>query len=182
MKARDEDWEVLGLEPGATATQIEKAYRQRRALYEPAALATYSLLDDNERSDMVTRIDLAYRRIVKDQHGARQDMGDDKVSPGAATEPPAGPTPDLGLDPGRHLRHRRLQSQVSLEFVSAETKIGTTLLEQIENEEFDALPAPVFVRGHVQQFARAIGLENPEEIARRYIDKMTGSGGTGGEG
>ena len=44
----------------------------------------------------------------------------------------------------------------------------------IENEDFQALPAVAFVRGHVQQFARELKLDDAYESTKLYIAKMTG--------
>jgi hypothetical protein len=174
MTARDEDWRLLGLEPGADIAHIKRAYRERRALYEPSALATYSLLDHEERSDMVDRIDAAYERLLAEPAPGAAD-GPPPTAPREA--PPVGPAPDPHDHPGRFLNHQRLRAELSLEEISSATKIGTRLLEQIEDEEYGALPAPVFVRGHVQQLARAVGIDDPDGIARLYLDRMTGGDG-----
>lgn len=172
MKARQEDWEVLGLEPGAETPRVRQAYRHRRALYDPTALATYNLLDDDERADQVRRIDEAYRRIMGAEPSAQAAPFPVRLPP-PETEVPSGPAPDPAAEPGAYLRHHRLFQGLSLHQISAETKIGVTILEQIENEDFEALPAPAFVRGHTHQFARELKLPNFHEVAKLYIDKMT---------
>ncbi len=174
MTTRDEDWELLGLEPGADIARIRRAYRERRALYEPAALATYSLLDDEERTDIVARLDAAYERLLAEAPSG-DERGGAAVQPRSREPAPTGPPPDAGNHPGRHLRHQRLRAELSLEEISSETKIGTTLLVQIEDEDFAGLPPPVFVRGHVQQLAKAVGIADPDGLARIYVEKMTGA-------
>ena len=173
MKVRPEDWEVLGLEPGAETPRVRQAYRHRRALYEPTALATYNLLDDDERADMVLRIDEAYRRIVGAEPSAQAAPSPVRMPP-PETEVPSGPAPDPAAEPGAHLRHHRLFQGLSLHQIAAETKIGVAILEQIENEDFDALPATAFVRGHAHQFARELKLPDAYEFAKLYIGKMQG--------
>lgn len=172
MKARPEDWEVLGLEPGAETPRVRQAYRHRRALYEPTALATYNLLDDNERADLVLRIDEAYRRIMGAEPSASAAPFPVRLPP-PENEVPSGPAPDPAAEPGAYLRHHRLFQGLSLHHISAETKIGVTILEQIENEDFEALPATAFVRGHTHQFARELKLPDANEFAKLYVDKMT---------
>lgn len=179
MTVRPEDWEILGIEPGADIGQVRRAYRHRRSLYEPSALATYNLLDDEEREGMVVKIDEAYRRI----------MGSDPPAPAKASPPtaptapppkapapaaPAAPAPDPGAEPGAFLKHHRMTRGFTLHQIATETKIGVAILEQIENEDFDALPAVAFVRGHVQQFARELKLEDAYEFTKLYIAKMQG--------
>jgi hypothetical protein len=173
VKPREEDWELLGLEPGADIARIKRAYRERKSLYEPVALATYSLLDEDERSEMVARLDEAYERLLAH---APATPAPSRATPPKATprdEKPVGPPPDASEHPGHALRHLRTTRGMSLPEIAAETKIGVALLGQIEEERFGSLPAPVFVRGHVQQFARQIGAADPDELAKIYVAKMT---------
>ena len=176
MSARPEDWEILGLEPGADIGKVRRAYRHRRSLYEPAALATYNLLDDEEREGMVDKIDEAYRRIL----GSNPPAAEPAPSP-VSIDRQAAPdssqiahAPDPLAEPGAHLRFHRKALGLTLHQIAAETKIGVAILEQIENEEFDALPAPAFVRGHVHQFAREVKLDDAYEFAKFYLSKMQG--------
>jgi hypothetical protein len=179
MTIRPEDWEVLGLEPGADIGQVRRAYRHRRSLYEPAALATYNLLDDEEREGMVSRIDEAYQRIMETEPPAPAQPAARPVDKPADDGPgPDQEAPDPVSDPGAFLRHHRLASGNTLHQIAAETKIGVAILEQIENENFDALPAPAFVRGHVHQFARELKLGDAYEFAKYYLRKMQGGNET----
>ena len=171
MNVRPEDWEVLGLEPDTEIPRVRQAYQRRRALYEPTALATYNLLDDDERADMVQRINEAYRRIVGAEPKAAASPSPSRLPP-PEPEVPSGPAPDSATEPGAHLRHHRLSQGLSLHQIAGETKIGFAILEQIENEDFDALPATVFVRGHAQQFARELKLPDAHEFAKLYVAKM----------
>jgi hypothetical protein len=173
MKVRPEDWEVLGLAPGADIARIKLAYRHRISLYDPSSLATYNLLDDDERETMIARIEDAYRRLV----GCEWPSAATKVPtepPPSAAEVLSGSVPDPIRDPGAHLRHQRLSRGLTLQRIAAETKIAVAILEHIENEDFGVLPAAAFVRGHVQQYAREIHLESPDEMAKHYVAKMQG--------
>ncbi len=180
MTVRPEDWEILGLEPGADIGQVRRAYRHRRTLYEPAALATYNLLDDEEREGMVNRIEAAYRKILgTDPPAAPQPPP--AGNPAVATDVVIGDAPDPISEPGAHLRFHRTSKGVTLHEIAVETKIGVTILEQIENEEFESLPAPAFVRGHVHQFARELKMADAHDFAKFYLTKMQGGGSEVGE-
>jgi len=173
---RPEDWEVLGIEPGADIGQVRRAYRHRRSLYEPAALATYNLLDDEEREGMVERIEDAYRRIIGSDLPAAPQAPAPTAKPAVANEVVIGNAPDAVSEPGAHLRFHRSAKGYTLHQIAAETKIGVAILEQIENEDFEALPAEAFVRGHVHQFARELKFPDAYEFAKFYINKMRGAG------
>ena len=174
---RPQDWEVLGLAPGASPEEVRAAYAQRKSLYDPDALATYSLHDDAERAALRERLDDAYRTIVS-------RLGDGALRASAAArppiEPPTGPAPAAALEPGAFLRHQRLTRQVSPDQLAGETKIRASLLELLESESFRDLPAPVYVRGFVVQCARALKLEDPEGLAEIYLAKMRAALGDGG--
>ncbi len=62
--ARYEDWKLLDLSPGADLAEVNRALQFRRSIYQPGALATYNLLEEDERLRMLDRIDEAYRRIT----------------------------------------------------------------------------------------------------------------------
>jgi len=174
MSARPEDWEILGLEPEADIGQIRRAYRHRRSLYEPAALATYNLLDDEEREDMIVRIDKAYERIMGSEPRHERPAPPGTVDQQPATNEQAESAPDPVVDPGSYLSHHRSIRGFTLHQIAAETKISVSILEQIENEDFEVLPAPAFVRGHVLQFARELRLPDADDVAKLYLRKMRG--------
>ena len=79
---------------------------------------------------------------------------------------------DLVGDPGAYLHHHRLVSGLTLEQVSVETKIRPNLIAAIEKEEWHKLPASVFVRGFVLQIARLLRMDEPEQLAAAFVEKM----------
>jgi hypothetical protein len=170
---RREDWEVLGVEPGADLEKVHRAYHTRRSLFSQGSLATYSLLSEKERDDFLGRIDEAFMRIsnaaadlAANDFQESDDLDIDGTLAGLRT-----PT-DLVGDPGAYLRHHRLVSGLTLEQVSVETKVRPNLLDSIEKEEWSKLPAPVFVRGFVLQVARLLRMDEPEQLAAAYVQKM----------
>jgi len=70
---------------------------------------------------------------------------------------------------GQDLKKAREAKKVTLEAVSAATKITTRYLQAVEGEQFDQLPGGVFRRNIVRSYARAAGLD--EEVwVKRYLD------------
>ena len=65
---------------------------------------------------------------------------------------------------GRYLQSTRMEKKISLEKVSAETRIAVNTLKLIEKEDLEALPAEVFVRGFLRAFARAVGADAGEAV------------------
>lgn len=68
---------------------------------------------------------------------------------------------------GEELRREREIRGISLKEISDATKISKRFLEAIERNEHRTLPAPVFTRGFVREYARYLGL-NTEDIVNRY--------------
>lgn len=60
---------------------------------------------------------------------------------------------------GENLRREREMRGVTLEEISAATKISVRFLKSIENEEFSALPGGLFNRSFVRAYARYLGLD-----------------------
>jgi len=169
---RYEDWMLLDLSQGAELSEVNQALHYRRGLYQPGALATYNLLDEDERTRMLDRIDEAYRRITGNEPPPQRGPQPSPTVEEADTGAPTGPSPDPRTEPGAFLSHHRRAKGLTLDQLASETKIRTILLRQIEAEAVDDLPAAVFVRGHVLQYARALGLSDPNEIAARYLAKV----------
>jgi len=69
---------------------------------------------------------------------------------------------------GTWLRTQREARGVSLAAVAESSKISTRYLEALEGDRFDALPAPVFVRGFLREYARVVGLDG-DEVVNFYL-------------
>ena len=72
---------------------------------------------------------------------------------------------------GRYLQAIRLEKKISLENISAQTRIGVANLLLIEQEDIEGLPAEVFVKGFLRSFAGAIGADGDEAV-RRYESRL----------
>ena len=66
---------------------------------------------------------------------------------------------------GADLRRLREARGVSLRHIASITKIGLRYLEYIEEDRFTLLPAPVYLRGFLHEYARLVGID-----ARRAAD------------
>lgn len=69
---------------------------------------------------------------------------------------------------GIYLQSIRLKKGLSIEEVSALTRIRPEILRRIEEEKESALPGPVFVKGFIKSIAEALGAE-PNEVLERYL-------------
>jgi cytoskeleton protein RodZ len=71
---------------------------------------------------------------------------------------------------GEHLRREREMRGVSLEEISAATRISTRFLEALENDQWDQLPGGVFNRGFIRSIARFLGLDEDDLVAEYAVE------------
>lgn len=72
---------------------------------------------------------------------------------------------------GDLLKRIREYKGVDIPRLSDMTKVSKTYLRHIEDEEIDKLPALVYVRGFVYQYAKCLKL-NPDLVATSYIFRL----------
>jgi curved DNA-binding protein CbpA len=72
---------------------------------------------------------------------------------------------------GEFLRKAREAMGLELSTISEETKIGRSVLESIEGERLDRLPAPVYLRNFTRQMAKCLGLDE-ERVSTSYLDRI----------
>jgi cytoskeleton protein RodZ len=65
---------------------------------------------------------------------------------------------------GDKFRKAREKKDLSLDDVSNVTKIGTRMLQAIEEENFEQLPGGVFNRGFIRAYAKHLGLDSEEAV------------------
>lgn len=71
---------------------------------------------------------------------------------------------------GEHLKREREMRGVSLEEISAATRISTRFLEALENDQWDQLPGGVFNRGFIRSVARFLGLDEDSLVAEYSLE------------
>jgi len=74
---------------------------------------------------------------------------------------------------GERLRRAREARAMSLDDVASQTRIPMRHLQHIEQEDWDALPAPTYAIGFTRNYAAAVGLDGPA-IANELRDQIGG--------
>jgi transcriptional regulator with XRE-family HTH domain len=69
---------------------------------------------------------------------------------------------------GEWLRRQREMREISLRDIAERTKISLRYLEAMEEDRFDTLPAPIFAKGFLREYARYVGL-SPDEVVNHYL-------------
>ncbi len=188
-------YEILDLQPDADPDSVERAYRLAQATWEENSLATYSLFDEGEAAAARERVELAYRVLSDDEarDAYDQELGQQvdedvlDIALGLATEnerPVAAAVKPatLGFEDledaeqgnfdGARLRRSRLRRGIEIDQIASVTKINPAYLRYLEEERFQDLPAPVYVRGFVTAYARCVGLD-PEQVVSDYMGRLS---------
>jgi cytoskeletal protein RodZ len=69
--------------------------------------------------------------------------------------------------PGKRLRAERESRNLSLKQVFESTKIREHLLKAIEEDQYELISSPVYVKGFLDAYSRYLGLD-PNEIVLQY--------------
>lgn len=69
---------------------------------------------------------------------------------------------------GSWLRQQREIRNINLREISDNTKIGMRYLEALEEDRFEVLPAPIFAKGFLREYAKYVGLD-ADEVVNFYI-------------
>ncbi len=194
--ARQGHYKILGLHPGATDEEVRRAHRRVRRIYSPDSLAIYGIVPPAELNKMHSRLEEAYATLVDPE---KRHLYDQKIFSGGGgledlSEIGAVPLPrqDHILEPhgalplgerpkmpvvdettqftGTLLRQIREARGVELQDISDRTKISIVYLRAIEEENFLATPASVYLRGFVKAVARDLKL-NSERVAQSYMER-----------
>jgi flagellar biosynthesis protein FlhG len=179
-EGRDDPYSVLGLEPRASREQVERAYRFSLELYREGSLATYSLLDPTEAERERLRVRESYEVLVDEKRRRAYDESHGFLPPDSPVLP--FPTPASAASAelpavltGADLRRIREARGMSLRHIAAVTKIGVRFLEYVEEDRFDLLPAAVYLKGFLQEYARLVGID-PRRAADAYMSRLPAKG------
>jgi len=70
---------------------------------------------------------------------------------------------------GARLKEERERRKVTLDEISASTKISTRLLHALEDDHFELLPGGIFNKGFIRAYAQHLGLDEDQVIAE-YLE------------
>lgn len=171
--------DVLEVERGATDEEIRRAYKRACAVFDPDNVVSFGLFDDEGLEAVRARIDEAYdvlldparRRTYELSVFPEAEKAEEPVEREQISEEDLPPAPSITPDTdfsGGLLRAVRQSQGTTLEQISERTKVGTNYLRCIEEEDFERLPAAVYVRGFVTEFAKCLRLD-PEQVSQSYI-------------
>jgi len=139
--------------------------------FEPPEVIAEELVEE-EVSEPPQEVDSIEDRII------REDGDPEEPSPPPAADLPAQPQlppmPPISEDTeytGDLLRQAREARGLTLEQMANTSKIAIYYLRDLEAEEYDELPAKVYVKGYLKQIAKLLKLD-AEQLVKSYVDRM----------
>ncbi len=175
-------YEILEVSPDADPKEIQRAYDHAKETFHADSPAMYSLFSEEEMRKIQTVIEEAYRVLMDEALRRSYDQSHSHRIERAPEEKfrtmPVKPTEikgslsftDLAMEVGdityrgRSLKEIREKLGIDLKTISAETKINMKILEWIEDEDLERLPAPVYLKGFLKAYARALNLDSQKLI------------------
>jgi len=180
-------YELLEVAPTSSFEDIRRANRRIRDIYGPESVVVGGLYSRDRLEALHRRFDEAYGVLMD---AARRKEYDQRLFPeGMPTAPILGesaplaietpprvlpPMPTLTADTeftGALLRQIREAKGIELREIAEASKVGMGYLQAIEDENFAKLPAVVYTRGFLLEYAKAAGLD-PSRVADSYLDRF----------
>jgi flagellar biosynthesis protein FlhG len=180
---------VLGITRSSNDEEVRRAYKRQREIYATGGLATASLLDETHLKSEQARLDEAYDTLLDPVRRRAYDLSTfaepdqpeaaatRSVRPALAAEQlmlqselarEIGPDTDFT---GELLRKVRESQGIELAEISARTKIARAHLKAIEEEDFQALPAIVYVRGFLAELSKYLRVD-PAQVQKTFLRRM----------
>ena len=198
----DSHYDLLEVAPTASFEDIRRANRRIRDVYGADSVAISGLYDPAGLEAVHRRLDLAYTTLMD---AAKRKEYDLELFPDGVPSPPPPPSPPSLLDApsrpakveeavvvaarppmpelgprtefsGPLLRQIREAVGIELREIAERSKIGMAYLAALEGEVFAKLPAPVYVRGFLSEYARILGLES-ERVKETYLERYRAARG-----
>jgi curved DNA-binding protein CbpA len=187
-------YELLEIPRNASPQDVERACDRARALFGPGSLASYTLLAPDEAEALAVRIEEARSVLLDPRARAAYDAGlpperDERPRPSptpavarAPVEPDPGPAapppapapfvaPEDGAWTGGVLRQARESRGLSAQQLADRTRFQRSWIEAIEEERFDRLPPPVYLRGVLLSVAAILRLDG-QAVSRSYLERV----------
>ncbi len=182
-------YEILEVSPTATTKEIQRAYEHAKETFHADSMAVYSLFSEKEVKEIEEAVEEAYRVLMDESSRKSYDQTHSRTMGEQSLEKPSEVqvarrekrTPlsftDLSFNAevehyrGRELKQLRERMGLELQTVSKETKISLKILESLEEENFEKLPALVYLKGFLKSYAQCLGLD-PHKVVEGYLQSM----------
>jgi flagellar biosynthesis protein FlhG len=182
-------YEILEISPTATSKEIQRAYEHAKETFHADSVAVYSLFSEEETKEIEEAVEEAYRVLMDETlrrnynqslfHvvGGQSQENSSQAQEVSQAQPSFLSFTDLSFNVeeefyrGKTLRQVRERMGVELQTISKEIKINIKVLEWIEEETFEKLPALVYLKGFLKSYAQSLGLDS-QKVIKEYLRFM----------
>lgn len=192
-------YQFMELELGAAEEEVRRAFKKMREIYAHDSLAVYSVYSPREIDDLQKKFEEAYTVLIDPEkrekyhreffpdyvpppvHGMQDGSEYDKDN--KAEDAPEESTIAEGEEPpepfeiddnteftGELLRRYRRHKNVDLRDIADHTKVSMMYLRYIEQDKYNLLPATVYVRGFIIEYAKYLKLD-PQQVSQSFLEK-----------
>ena len=185
-------YEVLEIDPGASDEDIRRANKRMREMYAADSMVVCGLYTPERLAVVHQRMEEAYDTLLDPE---KRKVYDIKLFPDGI---PTRPTPTAGVSPiapttpvkddmtpmrvelpepiidasteisGELLKKLREARHIELAEISQRTKVSVHHLRSIEDEAWASMPAQVYLRGFLVEYARFMRLD-VQHVTRSYL-------------
>jgi DnaJ-class molecular chaperone len=173
----------------ATSREIQRAYEHAKETFHADSMAIYSLFSEKEVKEIEEAVEEAYRVLMDESSRRSYDQRHSRTVGEQPLETPSETQvalrekraslsfTDLSFNAevdhyrGRELKQVRERMGIELQTVSKETKISLKILESLEEENFEKLPALVYLKGFLKSYAQCLGLDS-QKVVEEYVKSV----------
>lgn len=180
-------YELLEIAPTASFEDIRRANRRIREVYSRESVVVGGLYTDDLLDTLNRQFDTAYTTLmdaskrkaydlelfpdgVPSRTSARLSHSPPKVEVQPSERPPMPTLAKQTVFTGSLMKQAREAQGIELREIAERTKIGMAYLQALESENFNKLPAPVYVRGFLVEYAKIVGLDRVR-LFETYLER-----------
>ncbi len=164
-------FETLELTPEASLSEVKKSYHLLKGLYSGTSIVTMSVEDeisDEEKTEILNQIEEAYQNLLNFFQEYPTVPGDaERIVSGEDFQDTLS---EITSFSGPVLKQIREKLNIGLHEIAMVTKIQIRYLENIEADDYAALPDEVYTRGFVKAYAKHLSLD-PKKVADDFIEE-----------
>ena len=164
---------ILELSPDTPFAEVKKKYLYLHAFYMGDPMELAALNGDapyHKRQAILAELDDAYNRLMDILSG--DELADKQIerSEAAVSNEIKDYLDGITAYSGPVLKEIRQRMGLNLNDVALGTKVQKRYLEEIEAEQFTWMPAEVYLRGYVIEYARYLSLDD-QKVAADYLKR-----------
>ena len=166
--------ETLELPPGASLSEIRKAYQHLKALYSRESIVTLPIEDEisaEVKRQILRQIEEAYKGLLG-LFEEEEDTAENEMGSRPAMKNYEQTSVELTTFTGQALRKIRERLNIDMQDIALSTRVQTQYLKDIELENFEGLPPEAYTRGFIISYAEYLSLDS-KKVVDDYMSRYS---------